>query len=1217
MLFEKNKNLLKKRFPFLVNELSRRSIEGITLEVEMCKTGLPVARVNQAGRKVYLNSPYDPELDAQRWATNQIGATTSGNIVVCGGGFLYHIKALLGQKKFDKIIVYEPSRAVFQACLQEIDLEPICGPDVLLLVGENFEQIGIFLGNDFFYNKTELYWAVLPSYKELFQEEINSFQNEMKESIKVARFNLATTDRFTENWLLNGFKNLRTINETPAINNFFGQFKNIPAIIVSAGPSLEKNIHQLNDVKEKALIICAGSSIRAMKRHNITPHFLLAIDPGEINNRVYNDLNLDDLYFLYNLSFNYGVVEKLGGKKVIFRTNLENLAAFIEKKLQYEFGCINSGFSCAHNCLDLAYLLGCNPIIFIGQDLAYTGKKRYAEGQLDSSQKYLGNDELPNGCFITKDIYGQDVVTDKHLDSFRIVFEEMITGLYQGKAQIINATEGGLPVNGMVNRRLAEVLAEYCREERQVTQLIGRLYERGLKELRNRRIDPTQLVLKLKTLIDQGIDKMAELVDRIQQLRKFNFYGEEEYAILDQILEKLAGEYDRALNYQEYHVLLKDLQTTKLSINKYRTVQKTNIQSKEDYDERLRSYLLIIVETQKSLEYIKKFIKESFGSSEKTENRSSSFIETMNDEFRQLETRIRQNQKLNEIYRILEQKLKLTFTPGDRCMILYLLGLLQTRVNQKEKAIAALEEMADLNVAFGKAYLLLAKLYYQVRNYSRAAKYLTKCREIGFQPEYCLKMLVKINYVGKDYVAVNNLLEEYRTKRTSQRLCGLIKVECLVRLGLTVEANNEHGKMVGQFRLPVAYNTWIEKLVRSLPENEYTKRYRMNLEAFQEWGLAFPDYSEVRYKVCRFLSGELIYDMASGMFVPVSNQTVLCDLKIWLEDVLVIQDIDNITIFERLQLIHQEIKSSELQSQFQNIPIYVVDHVPEHWQIIMQRYDFNFFNAWENIHFYIGTTDEELGRIFLERSVPFPNIFHGTDPERFEKLLRDVQQLKDGVYQKRLQELKEYYQVKTDTDLSKVLLIFNFKNNVSRFYAEILKSYFMSSDIRCDLYHEESPYVKFTSYTIARIMEEYRPDLILGLGLVQEEIEAVNQIPVPFTSWLFAEKSLDNVSQASCPGQRLLITGNLKVQNEMKGKGYPVSQIRSIFLPVVPLVSKETINLVPNDIGVITDLVNLEETLNNLEIVIYGVLTASSRQVSQSDITTILKMVYFKIHNAY
>lgn len=1210
-----------KRFPFLINQLSGPSTEEITLEIEMSKTGLPVARMNRAGRKVYLNSPYDPELDAQRWAANQTGETASSNILVCGGGFLYHIKALLNLGKFDKIIVYEPSRAVFQACLQAIDLEPVCGPNVLLLAGTDFKefhkQIGIFLGNDFFYNKTELHWAILPPYKELFQEPIGLFQHELMEEIKFVHCNLATTDKFRENWLLNAFKNLRTISDTPVVSNFWGQFKNIPAIIVSAGPSLEKNIHLLNDVKEKALIICAGSSIRAMKRHEVTPHFLLAMDPGEINTRVYNDLNLEDLYFLYNLSFNYGVVEKLRGKKVIFRTNVEIFPAFVEKKLQYEFGCINSGLSCAHDCLDLAYLLGCNPIIFIGQDLAYTGNKRYAEGQLGSSQKYLGGGELPPGCFITKDIYGQDIVTDKHLDNFRIVFEYMITNLYQGKVQIINATEGGIPVKGMVNRRLAEVLAEYCREERQVSQLIGRLYERGRKEVRNCRIDPAGLAWKLKTLVDRSIDKMAELVDRIQQLRKLNFYGETDFVSLDQILDKLAGEYDLVLNCQEYHVLLKDLQTTKLSINKYRTIQTSGIQSKEEYDERLRSYLLIIVETQKSLEYIQKCIAESFGTPEKEENGLCEFTETMDDEFRQLETRIRQNHNPDEVHRLLEQNLKRDLTPGNRCMYLYLFGWFQARANRKEQAIAALEEAAASNVTFAKTYLLLAKLYYQRQNYTRAAKYLAKCREVGFRPEYCLKMQLKIHYVCKDYVAANNLLEEYQTKRTSKRLCGLLKVEALARLGLTAQAVQEHQKLAGRFKLPLTFNIWIKKICGSLPENEYARRYRMNLEAFKERGLVFTEYLEVRYKVCRFLSGELIYDTVSGKFLPGLDQTASCDLKIWLEDVLVIQDIDNISVFNRLQRIHQEIQSFEIQRQFQNIPIYVVDHDPEHWQTIMQRYDFNFFNAWGNMRFYIGATDEELRRILLDESTLFPNIFHGTNPERFEKLLRDVKQLKDETYQKRLQELQEYYQDKADTVPNKVLLIFNFRNDVSQFYAEILKNYLSKNGTECRMYHEEPPYDKFIAYATARVLEEYRPDLILGLGLVQEEVEAIKEIPVPFISWLFTEKSLDSVSQAGCPGQRLFITGNLKARNEMEAKGYPASRVQGISLPVVPLECKATNEPVPNDIGVITDLDNLEEILKNLEIVIYGIITASFRQISQADIAAILKTVYFKIHTGY
>ncbi|MCL6589529.1 MAG: DUF115 domain-containing protein [Firmicutes bacterium] len=1223
MLFEKNRDFLARHYPFLLKELSGPVTEEISVEIEQGRTGLPVARVSRAGRKVYLNSPYDPELDARRWAANQFGGTSARNVLVCGGGFLYHIQALLELERFEKIIVYEPSRAVFQACLREVDLEPVCRPQVLLLAGADHEglykHIAKFLGRDFFYNKTELQIAVLPSYKDLFQKQIQLFQNEFMESLKIEQLNLATTNKYIENWLLNEFKNLRTISDTPAIRHFLGRFKNIPAIIVSAGPSLEKNVRLLNDVKEKALIICAGSSIRAMKRNGVSPHFQLAVDPHEINARLYNDLDLEDLYFLYCFNFYYGVVEKLRGKKIIFQTNAEIFPAFVAEKLGYQFGDLNSGFSCAHTCFDLAYLLGCNPIILIGQDLAYTGNKRYAEGHLTSHQKYLHEKELPPGCFLTKDIYGQDIITDRHLDGFRIIFETMFANMPPGKVQIINATEGGQPIKGAVNRKLGEVLAEYCGEDRGITRQIQNLYEQGLKELRNRRIDPAPLMMKLQALITQGIDKMEELQDRIQQLRKLNLYGEADFPLLDQILEKLCAEYDQALNYQEYHILLKQLQVTKLSVNKYRTVQTADIQSKEEYDKRLQSYLLIIAETQKSLLFINTCIEDSFGPIQpqvKGHWAPAPQGPSWNtEEFRGLKQKILQKQNPDEIRRLLDQGLKRAKGPGERSLNLYLYGLFLARDNQDGKAKAALEEAAGLDGALAPAYLLLGQLYYRQSGYTRAAKYLTRCRELGFKTGYCNKTLLKINYLCKDYVAVNNLLEEYQPLRYSQKLGKALKIECLARLDLGVEAEKEYQNLARQFRISDNLHAWLQKLLDASKESEYAKKYRVNLRFFKERGLVFAGYPEARYKVCRFLGGEMIYDQVSRKFLPGRSQTVPGELRVWLDDVLAVHDIDNAGVFERLRRIENEIGPSGIREQFRGIPVYIIDHDREHWQFIMQLSDFSHFEAWRNMRFFIGTGDEELRRAFLDETALFPTIIHGTGHERLEKFLWEVKQEKDGFYNQKMQGLKEYYQDREDPLPGKVLLVFNFQNEMARFYADAIKNYLAQSGIECRIYHETPPYNRFSPYLTARIIEEYRPDLVIGLGVIQEEIEALNEIPAPFASWLMAEKSLEGIpSRTVCPRQRLFVTGNLSLRGQMEARGYPVSRIQEISLPAPPVASKDFNGRNTNDIGIVAGLIDVEETLNNLAVVICGVLSASFNNFSGESIIAILKAAYFKLH---
>jgi len=58
----------------------------------------------------------------------------------------------------------------------------------------------------------------------------------------------------------NFYLNVQTLDQAHLGNKLFGKFKNIPAIICGAGPSLEKNIEVLKTVQDRALIFVSSLS---------------------------------------------------------------------------------------------------------------------------------------------------------------------------------------------------------------------------------------------------------------------------------------------------------------------------------------------------------------------------------------------------------------------------------------------------------------------------------------------------------------------------------------------------------------------------------------------------------------------------------------------------------------------------------------------------------------------------------------------------------------------------------------------------------------------------------------------------------------------------------------------------------------------------------------------------------------------------------------------
>lgn len=1221
---EKNRRLLGRKFPYLFKEIDQNgAAEEIEVEVTRSKTGLPVARVNRMNRRLYLNSVYDPEAEAGRWIDSRVRPETEC-LVICGGGFLYHLKALLQRGIYKKIIVYEPSPVILRSCLQAIDLDQFPKGDYLLLTGINTElNTGLimqYLGTDLGFRANTLQIEVLPSYAGIFHQEIAGLQEKLKHILRVIQMNLTTNATYNEQWLANSFMNLRPAVSAPVVRHFLNQFTGVPAIIVSAGPSLERNIHLLREVKEKAVIICAGSSIRAMLHHGVIPHFLMVIDGHQINAMIYNDLDLKDVCLVHSLRTYPPVVENFRGKRVFMRTDVEGFPDILSPLYQgREIGTIASAFSVSCSCLDLAVKMGCNPVVLIGQDLSYTGNKRYAEGQLGSHQFFVSENHMPKFSMIGKDIYGQDVLTDKPFMEIKFVFERLINHTHPGKAEFINATEAGLPILGTSNLKLAEVIGKYCRRELGISGRINASYEEGLRELQHLNINIDQFALQLKRLVGEGQDRMAELIDKLQRLRKFNFIHDFNLPVMEPVLEAIVNEYDQTLRLKEYQVLLRELADTRLKIQKYTNTESDKITNRIEYDGRLRNYLNIIIETDKLFRYAQKCIEESFQQSDpKPATIEPLAVAETGEPDRQaaprdistLAAKIKRRENLKEVEQILIEQLNKTPESRERYYYSYLYGLFLSRQNQAEKAIAVLEEATALGSALPEVHFELFKLYYNKKLNVKAGRHLERCRGLNFRTGYCLKMLIKMNYTGYDYVAVNNLITDNFPLLAPKKFFRILKIECLSRLGLYNEAGREYQSLIEKYPLSRRETETLQRFCSPKDADEYERRYRQNTLFFKTRGLDLPDYADVKYKVVRFLSGELVYQSESGHFLPYQSEPENVNFEITPDSVLLIHDPETVNIFQRFQKILNENGAERRLKQIGAIPVYIVDRDFDHWLLLLQWFDFNLLDKWYNLHFCIAPTDEELQSVFLDEAAPLPNLLYGREPESYHKLLLEVKEIKDRLHQKRLSELQEYYQAFSAKELpEKVLIIAANTDDAYQYYGEMLQTYLNENGITCLVHKERAPYYRFTPYDDAVLVNDFRPDLVVHLSALREESEVFKMIPVPFISWFLVDKSFDPELPANL-NQSLILTGNLQIGEYFKSAA--PDRVSQVLLPVVIKKNSPPVT-VENEIGIFSGLEDFQGLIKNLGTVIFN-LVNRKQPVREADIANILQRIYISLY---
>jgi len=452
-LFARNLDLLTQKVPDLSRKLAGLSVAG-EFSVERARTGSPTLVYRSDGQELLLHSRYDPEQEAWRWAESL------GNewemLVLFGMGLGYHLLAVTSLYPGRRVILVENDARHLLLPFYYFDLAPLWQSDLTLVVSPDAvtaaQQVSRILFNNLGCNQL---LKALPSYQALYGAYWSNFQKEFADQLTAYQSALVTIGAHRTQWWKNYSENFQEYLESPGISSLFGRFAGVPAVIVAAGPSLEKNVRLLPALYDKALTLAAGSAIGPLTHYAIRPHLLLSCDPTENNYNHFAGLDGYEIPLIFASSIYHRIVREYRGLKFSFALNTMN--DWPDRVSGREKGVLHSGATVAVTCFDLAVRLGCDPIIFIGQDLAYSGMKTHADGNFYARAVSDGENDL----FLTEGNEGP-VYTNKALWTMKLHLENQISCVNR-KRRIINATEGGAVLRGAEAMPLADAIERYCR----------------------------------------------------------------------------------------------------------------------------------------------------------------------------------------------------------------------------------------------------------------------------------------------------------------------------------------------------------------------------------------------------------------------------------------------------------------------------------------------------------------------------------------------------------------------------------------------------------------------------------------------------------------------------------------------------------------------------------------------------------------------------------
>ncbi|MBP0726737.1 motility associated factor glycosyltransferase family protein [Bacillus sp. RG28] len=452
------------------------------------------------------------------------------------------------------LIIIEPNISLFNYALHQRDLSIFQFPNIIVFA-DDLINLPFFLDNllstnlIFYIKNIRLY--LTDSYKN-FEEETNLFiVKKITETVKYKAMVYGNSIEDSLTGFKHNMRNIKQLARSKNVASLKGAFKDLPAIVVAAGPSLNKNISYLKTVKDKAIIIAVDTISSRLLEEGIVPDFICSIEREKdtytyfYENKNYpKETTLVGPLLLYPKIFD----EFKGDLIIPMRKNVGEYLWLQETLNLRDDNTISIGLSCAHVAFGFAEHIGASPIILVGQDLAFgVSKEESHAGGTIYDDKNFTNDVFSKINELKVDgYYGKEVTSTDIWINFRKWFEKEIL---DKKLFVINSTEGGAKIANTIQKDLKDVIEEYCIH-----------YISPVKEV----IDSTASYPITIEQMKQSLDSQIEYLSRIKKdfesqlnkLKKLKIYDHFNQSDLLKVLNKL-NETDRFFDQIKNNWLLR------------------------------------------------------------------------------------------------------------------------------------------------------------------------------------------------------------------------------------------------------------------------------------------------------------------------------------------------------------------------------------------------------------------------------------------------------------------------------------------------------------------------------------------------------------------------------------------------------------------------------------------------------------------------------------
>ncbi|ECL3241119.1 motility associated factor glycosyltransferase family protein [Campylobacter jejuni] len=475
-------------------------------------------------------------------------------ICIYGTGNALLIKNLA--KHYKHLFVFESEIELFILALSTIDLsEELCSGKIYLVDIEeervDIQLLILFDMKDMFEYLSLYEMFVNNVYYKKFYEDVWHKADELCEkNIKVVIRNLNSSLCIGFECYSHLLQNIPSMLESIPFQRILSERKNKfeNAIVVSAGPSLAKQLPLLKAYQDKAVIFCADGALSMLEKEGIIPDYVTNLD--------FTDLAMKFFQNKENLKQSIIALECATHPNIVRSLNAENCMIVLRNKALYQrfnlndFGYIDTGTHVSHFSYTLALALGFKNIIMIGQDLAFDKEGNSHSKGFDFGEKFSGEENIDK---LKVPAYGGkgEVLTHITWNDYRIKLEYLFACNEQ-KAKFYNATEGGARINFTEELSFKECCEKLLTKEKpkfelpksltknRSDKLLAKFKEKIQKDQDNaKRFLDDALALKqiLENILSKDFILPLEFLEKVyQNIENFNHSLDEDEFIQDEVL---------------------------------------------------------------------------------------------------------------------------------------------------------------------------------------------------------------------------------------------------------------------------------------------------------------------------------------------------------------------------------------------------------------------------------------------------------------------------------------------------------------------------------------------------------------------------------------------------------------------------------------------------------------------------------------------------------